>query len=171
MPRYWHTSAQLANKVVVYSGMTQDYSVQSRKGLASVVEVFDPHSEEWEHKQCTGQTPAPGVRSTASASCKSFLFTYGGRGGDDKLVSSLHKLSAKDYQWSKLPGKGQSPMPKEGAAMVVCGDFLTLFGGFGVPHSPTQCGSSFIKASWSIDSGYTNEFHIYHLDEGMHACT
>ena len=40
MPRFYHTSAQMASKVVVYSGRTQDYSKQNQNRLASTVEVF-----------------------------------------------------------------------------------------------------------------------------------
>jgi len=170
MPRYYHTSAQVGSKVIVYSGRTVDYTVEKRKRLASIVEVFDPHSEHWEAKQCTGQTPAPGLWGAASAVVNDQLYSYGGRDGDVNLLHSLHQLSAKTYEWRQLNAKG--PASKYDAAMVACGDGLALFGGYGIPHGPTQRGSSFIKnTSYSDGSGWTNEFHIYHLNEGMHTCT
>jgi len=171
-PRYWHTSAQVANKVFVYSGRTVDDTVEKRKRLASIVDVFHPHSEHWEAKQCTGQTPAPGLFGAASAVVNDQLYSYGGRDGD-KFLHSLHQLSAKTYEWRELNAKGPaSPMPKSFAAMVACGDGLALFGGYGIPHGPTQRGSSFIKSiAYSDGRGWTNEFHIYHLNEGMHTCT
>ena len=174
VPRLVHTSAQVASKAIVYSGLTIDDTLENRKRLASIVEVFHPHSEHWEAKQCTGQTPAPGLRAAASAVVNDQLYSYGGIDGDDNFLHSLHQLSAKTYEWRGLNAKGPaSPMPKWGAAMVACGDGLALFGGYGIPHVPTQrAGSSFIKnTSRSDGRGWTNEFHIYHLNEGMHTCT
>ena len=172
-PRVLHTSAQVARKIIVYSGVTVDNAVEKRKRLASIVEVFHPHSEHWEAKQCTGQTPAPGLCDAASAVVNDQLYSYGGRDGDSNFLHSLHQLSVKTYEWRGLNAKGPaSPMPKWGAAMVACGDGLALFGGYGVPRGPTQRGSSFIKnTAYSDGRGWTNEFHIYHLNEGMHTCT
>ncbi len=187
-PRFLHTSAQVESKIVVYSGRTVDDVVEKRKGLASIVEVFHPHSEHWEAKQSTGQTPAPGLWGAASAVVNDQLYSYGGRDGDCDFLHSLHQLSAKTYEWRELSAKGPaSPMPKWDAAMVACGNGLALFGGYGVPHGPTQrvlggygvphgptqrAGSSFIKNTPGSDgSGWTNEFHIYHLNEGTHTCT
>ena len=174
-PRCLHTSAQVGSKVIVYSGVTVDDTVEKRKRLASMVEVFHPHSEHWEAKQSNGQTPAPGLRGAASAVVNDQLYSYGGKDGDDNFLHSLHQLSAKTYEWRGLNAKGPaSPMPKWGAAMVACGDGLALFGGYGVPRGPTQrAGSSFIKNTSKSDgrAGWTNEFHIYHLNEGTHTCT
>ena len=171
MPRYYHTSAPMANKkVVIYSGLTQDYTEQSRERLA-YVEVFDPFSEKWEAKKCTGELPAAGVRRAASASFGDALFTYGGLDGADKFINSLHKLNGKIYDWSSCPqnAEGEVPMPKYGASMVACEHYLALLGGYGIPHSSIQSGSSFIKSEKVNDGrGWTNEFHIYHLNKGMH---
>ena len=172
-PRYSHTSAQVGSKAIVYSGVTVDDTLENRKRLASIVEVFHPHSEHWEAKQCTGQTPAPGLYGAASAVVNDQLYSYGGRDGDDNFLHSLHQLSAKTYEWRQLNAKGPaSPMRKSYAAMVACEDGLALFGGYGIPHGPTQRDSSFIKnTSYSDGRGWTNEFHTYHLNEGTHTCT
>ena len=176
MPRIWHTSAQVANKIAVYSGWTADDSVENRKSLQSIVELYDPHTEKWEVKRCTGETPVPGLWDAASAWSSDALYTYGGRDGDGKLVNSLHRLSANSFRWSELCRRnkgGVSPIPKSAAGMAVCGDMLAVLGGYGIPHGPTQrAGSSFIKDTSESDGrGWTNEFHIYHLNEGMHTCT
>ena len=173
MPRSSHTSAQVGSKAIVYSGVTVDDTLENRKRLASIMEVFHPHSEHWEAKQCTGQTPAPGLCGAASAVVNDQLYSYGGRDGDDNFLHSLHQLSAKTYEWRQLNAKGPaSPMRKSYAAMVACGDGLALFGGYGIPHGPTQRDSSFIKSTaYSDGRGWTNEFHIYHLNEGTHTCT
>ena len=56
-------------------------------------------------------------------------------------------------------------MRKTGSGMVAFGDCLGVFGGFGEPQGPTQPGA-FIKLSGSASFGWTNEFHVYHLNEG-----
>ena len=172
MPRYQHASAQVGNKVLVYSGVTRDYSERGRQRLASLVEVFDSKTELWEAKQTTGESPVPGVWTTASTSVDDDLFMYGGLDSNRQPLNSLHRLNTKTYHWSKLAprtdGKDQFPMAKFDAAMVACGNNLALFGGRGVPHDPTQLGSSFIKSAKSgTGSGWTNEFHIYNLKDGM----
>lgn len=160
LPRIHHTSAQVDNKVVVCGGNTKETKVyessyERRNRLASTVEVFHPLSEEWEVKKSTGTTPAS---TLSSASCNGFLFAYEGE--------DLYQLSTKTFEWRKLPGKGELPMYKEGAAMVACGDDLALLGGLGfAPCGPLHDRSSFV---WiSEGGGYTNEFNIYHLNEGM----
>lgn len=172
LPREYHTSAPVASKVLVYSGRTQDDSVQNRERLQSIVELYDPHTRRWEAKQCTGEAPVLGVYNAASAWSNDVLYMYGGRGGDRKLVNSLYQMSAGTYCWSKLSPKNttcDSPIPKCGVGMVACGDNLALLGGFGLPHGHIQAGSSFIKKySLATDGrGWTNEFHIFHLKEGM----
>lgn len=179
IPRYYHTSAQVANKVVAcggitlgvaHTGWTRDHSVQRKKQLTALVNVFDPYTEEWEVKESTGDTPTPGVHGAAGTSSNGVLFTYGGRDDNDTLVDSLHQLSLKTYRWDRLPAKGQAPMPKKDAAMVPCGSNLALFGGYGVPQRPIQSGSSFYRNERVTDGrGWTNEFHIYHPYEGYHA--
>ena len=178
MPRVSHISAQVAKKIAVYSGLTADHSVENRKSLQSIVELYDPHTEKWEAKRCTGEAPVPGLQDAVSASSSDALYTYGGvgRDGDEKFVNSLHRLSANTFRWSELSRRkkgGVSPIAKTGAGMAVCGHMLAVLGGYGIPHGPTQCaGSSFIKnTSWSDGGGWTNEFHIYHLNKGMHTCT
>lgn len=164
-----HASAQLANKVVVYSGLTEDDAKDAVQHLASVheVEVFDPCREQWAAKECKGETPATLLHDAASTSSKDALFTYGGRDGDEQFLDSLHQLSADTYKWCRLSSRGESPMPKWLSAMVACGNDLALLGGFGIPQGPIQLGSSFMRSGMRDGRGWTNEFHIYHLNKGM----
>lgn len=174
MPRFQHTSAQVANRVLVYSGSTQDYSEASRKDMASRLDVYHPHSEQWDVEKCTGVLPAPGLHLAASAVVNDHLYSYGGRDGDEKFVTSLYQLNAKNYLWSELPSqssKDEGPMPKDGTAMAACGDDLALLGGFGIPHDSIQRESSFMKTKNADGSGWTNEFHIYHVDKGVYSYT
>lgn len=170
-PRAFHNSGLVDGKVVVCSGETQGDSVQS-KNVASTVEVFYPYSEQWTAKQCAGELPALGLRRAASAVVNDHLYSYGGKDGEGKFVDFLYQLNVKTYKWTRLPAKGESPMPKASAEMVACGNDLAVFGGHGIPHGPAQRGSSFIKSPFRNDgAGWTNEFHIYHLNRGMYTCT
>ena len=130
-----------------------------------VVETFDPYSEIWEQRQIEGDPPSPGTYLAASASLNGDLFTFGGT-DDRNRFNTLHKLDTKTWCWSQLSPQNAegAPMPKSGSGMISFGDSLGVFGGYGTPRGPPTP-QSFIT---DIDSkGCTNEFHIYHLREGM----
>ena len=58
-------------------------------------------------------------------------------------------------------------MPKIGCGMIAFRNSLVVFGGIGVPQGPTEP-QSFIKVTGTTDGrGWTNEFHIYNLSEGI----
>ena len=78
LPRYQHSSGLVGGKVLTYSGYIQDFSEASKRRLAAVVEEFDPHTELWQQKNVTGQTPAPGMYAAASVAVKDDLFMFGG---------------------------------------------------------------------------------------------
>ena len=173
MPRIWHTAEQTGSKTLVHSGWTEDYSENAKRRLASVVEVFDGYAELWQREEVTGEPPASGVYAAASASIDNDLFTFGGY-DDIKWYNSLHKLK-NGSQWIELSHQNrrpESPMAKFDAGMIVQGDNLSVFGGYGIPHGPTQPGSSFIQHTRFTDgAGWTNEFHIYSLKDGIYTCT
>ena len=170
MPRIWHTACQTDSKTLVHGGRTRDFSENIKRRLARVVEVLDAYTEVWQQKEVTGEAPASGVHGAASASVGDDLFTFGGHDGS-RWYNSLHLLEDAT-QWVKLcpqNNRVESPMAKYGAGMVAFGNNLAVFGGYGIPHGPTQPGSSFIKGVG--DRGWTNEFHIYNLEDGMYTCT
>ena len=164
MPRIGHTACQTGSKTLVHGGRTRDFSENTKRRLACVVEVFDTYTEVWQQKEVTGEAPAPGVYGAASASVGDDLFTFGGIDS----YNALHKLKHAT-QWVELcpqNDRAESPMAKTGAGMVAFGNNLAVFGGYGIPHGPTQPGSSFIKSVGY--EGWTNEFHIYNLEDGMY---
>ena len=57
LPRFYHSSGLVGGKVLTYSGRLQDFSEENNLHLAAVVEKFDPHTELWQQKNVTGQTP------------------------------------------------------------------------------------------------------------------
>ena len=170
MPRAWHAACQTGSKTLVHGGRTRDSSENTKRRLAHVVEMFDEYTESWQQKEVTGEAPASGVYTAASASVDDDLFTFGGFDGS-RWFNALHVLK-RATQWIELcpqNDRAESPMAKFGAGMVAFGNNLAVFGGFGIPHGPTQPGSSFLRDTRYTDgSGWTNEFHIYNLEDGMY---
>ena len=175
MPRMCHTSCLTGSKTLVHGGRTRDFSVNTRRRLACVVEMFDAYTEVWQQKEVTGEAPTPGVYGAASASVDDDLFTFGGYDGS-RWCNSFHRLK-RATQWIELCPQNdraaESPMAKSGAGMVPFGNNLAIFGGYGIPHGPVQPGSSFIKDTRVTDgAGWTNELHIYNLNKnGMYSST
>ena len=167
MPRMGHTACQTGSKTLVHGGRTRDFSENTKRRLACVVELYDSHTEVWQQKEVTGEAPVPGVYSAASASVSDDLFTFGGFDGS-RFYNTLYRLK-QATRWVELcpqNDRAESPMAKTGAGMVAFRNNLAVFGGYGIPHGPTQPGSSFIKSVG--DEGWTNEFHIYNLEDGMY---
>ena len=86
LPRYQHSSGLVGGKVLTYSGRIQDFFEESKRRLAAVVEEFDPHTELWQQKNVTGQTPAPGMYRAASVAVKDDLFMFGGYDGSKRYI-------------------------------------------------------------------------------------
>lgn len=173
MPMTWHTSCQIGSEVILYSGLTKDYSEKTKQRLASAVDVFDMYTELWQRKKVTGEGPAPGAYSAASASVADDLFMFGGNDGR-RFYNSLHRLKG-GSKWTQVcpqNERAESPMAKYGAGMVAFGDNLAVLGGYGVPHGLTQPGSSFIgdMHTQRVEKciGLTNEFHIFSINDGVY---
>ena len=169
LPRFLHISGSVGSKVVVQGGRTKDFSEKSRQQLTSVVEIFDPYSELWEQRQVTGDAPSPGTYVSASASLHDDLFSFGGTDGRGNFFNTLHRLDTKTWRWCQLSPQNAegAPMPKAGCGMISFRDSLGVFGGYGIPRGPTEP-QSFIKDTRFTDgNGWTNEFHIYQLKEGI----
>ena len=112
-----------------------------------------------------GDAPSPGTYAAANASINDDLFTFGGFDGRNYL-NTLHRLDTKTWRWCQLSPTNAdgAPMPKASGGMMHFRDNLVVFGGYGIPRGPTEP-RSFMKST--SGRGWTNEFHIYHLKEGM----
>ena len=170
LPRSWHISECIGSKVLVQGGRTKDFSEKSRQHLSTVVEIFDPYSELWEQKHFKGDGPLPGTYGSASASLHDDLFSFGGL-CDDNPFNTLHRLDTKTWHWYQLSPLNADgvPMPKVGCGMISFRNCLGVFGGLGIPRGPTEPHSFMKKTRFADGRGWTNEFHIYNLSEGM--CT
>ena len=170
VPRLHHISGCVGSKVLVQGGQTKDVSEKSRQHLTSVVEVFDPYSELWEQKQVKGDGPEPGTYIAASVSLHGDLFTFGGVLVNDKYFNTLHRLDTKTWSWHQVSPQNANgaPIPKFGCGIIPFRDGLGVFSGYGMPQGPTEP-QSFIKDSRYTDGrGWTNEFHIYSIPEGIY---
>ena len=161
-PRFAHISECAGNKAVVQGGVTND---SSEKQSNSVVEIFN--SELWKQTQVVGDGPSPVTYLAASASLHDDLFTFGGKDCSG-FLNSVHRLDTKTWCWNRVSPQNAdgAPMPKYGCGMIALGNSLGVFGGYGIPPHPS---ASFIKNTKHTDGrGWTNEFHIYNLQEGSY---
>ena len=69
-------SGLVGGKVLTISRHTQDFSEESKRRLAAVVEEYDPHTELWQQKNVVGQTLAPGMYAAASVAVKDDFFLF-----------------------------------------------------------------------------------------------
>ena len=166
LPRYLHISESAGSRVLVQGGVTKNFSEKSQQHLTSVVEIFDPYSELWEQRQVTGDAPSPGTYATASASLHDDLFSFG---GGDVHRNTLHRLDTKMWRWCQLSTQNAegAPMPKRACRMISFRDSLAVFGGYGIPRGPTEPQSFINDTSFTDGSGWTNEFHMYSVTEGI----
>ena len=115
---------------------------------ATTIGIFNPTNEEWTLQPTTG-TPPPGLAYGVCASIGNDLYCFGGYNGSS-YSNDLHKLNLETFQWSKVhPRNDQTnwPVPKTGCGFVTINTTLCCFGGYN-------------------DSGWTNEFLLYDVQEG-----
>ena len=152
----------------MWGGLTEDLGENSKRKLASVVEIYDPCLEMWDQQATTGVPPS-GLHAGGCTSINETLLSYGGY-DDQSNFGTLHQLNTVTLNWEELPNRSisQSPMAKNDCGLVSFkGNKLGLFGGHGLATGPTQSGSTFIKDKRYPDEiGWTNEFHLFRLEEG-----
>ena len=166
-PRAAHNDCSIGDNIYVCFGFTGDSSTAAMRELSRQLEVYDCYSKTWVQRKTTG-TPPPGLVDGACTSIKNKHYTYGGGGGDSPFTGTLSQLDTSTMEW-KLLSSDIGPMKKVGAKMIALDDEqLAILGGYGIPTSPTQPGSSFVRNSSSSDGrGWTNEFHIFNISNGM----
>ena len=167
-PRVGHYDSCISDNIYVCFGFTGDSSATAMRELSRQLEVYDCYSKTWVQRKTTG-TPPPGLFYGACTSINDKLYAHGGYGGgDSRYTGTLSQLDTSTMEW-KLLISDIGPMKKVGARMIALKDEqLAILGGFGIPTSPTQPGSSFVRDSSSSDGrGWTNEFHIFNTSNGM----
>ena len=116
---------------------------------ATTIGIFNPTNEEWTLQPTTG-TPPPGLWGGGCASIGNDLYCFGGYNGSS-YFNDLHKLNLETFQWSKVHPKNDQtnwPMPKTGCGFVAIDNTsLCCFGG-------------------EAGGRWTNEFHLYDVQEG-----
>ena len=172
-PRFYHRAAQVGHKTFLWGGRTQNFSTSGQKTFQSEIETFDNFRETWSKKTVTG-TPPPGLCSGGFAVAAETLYHYGGHDGYSPY-SSLHSLNTVTLEWRELQSTNPAdqPMPKTAHGMVTYHEetvgvtSLAVLAGYGKPTTPIQPGSTFIQNTNHTGFGYTNEFHLFNLTNGM----
>ena len=167
-PRAWHGAAPIGDRLYMWGGRTENFSESSRWKVASVVEIYDPYLEAWQQEATTG-VPPPGLLAGGCTSVHESLLWYGGSDIKSRF-GTLHQLNTMTLNWKELHhNTPQGPMAKVNCGLALFqGGKVGLFGGYGIPNGPTQPGSAFTRDTrYSVGSGWTNEFHLFDLQEGM----
>ena len=166
-PRVAHYDCSIGDNIYVGFGLTGDSSTAAMRELSRQLEVYDCYSKTWIQRKTTG-TPLRGLIHGACTSINNKIYSYGGHGGGDSpFTGTLSQLDTSTMEW-KLLTSDIGPMKKRGAGMIGLNDEqLAVLGGIGIPTSPTQPGSSFDRDGSSDGSGWTNEFHIFNISNGM----
>ena len=153
LPRCQHAAVAVDNKLHMWGGRAG--SREKSREEADKMEVFDISKELWEQKPTHG-TPPPGLWYTAYTVVGSSLFVFGGYDGES-WHNTLFKLDLLSFQWEQVQVSNPSsgPQKKDGCRMVSYGDNqLVIFAGY--------TGSSV----------WTDELHVFDLDEGEYSlCT
>lgn len=165
-PRYWHYAGAVGEQFFVYAGRTADFD-KTKEELSSKIEVFDQYLEEWKALQTTGNPPKGLYGGGYCVSPSGDLFTYGGTDGST-YCNGLYKLSS--LKWSQLSKESDnnSPMMKVGCGMIYLNKSkLAIIGGYGLPYSAHQPGSSFVRnKSFTDGREWSNEIHVFDIEEG-----
>ena len=173
-PRFLQCAAQIGHKTYLWGGMTQNFTASDRQKLASEIETFDSLHEKWETKRTTGLAP-PGLYEGASTAVSESIYHFGGFNGHSNH-NSLHCLNSVTLEWTEIRSQspGNQPMPKSACGVVTYHDetvgitSLAVFAGFGKPITSTQPRARFILSTDTSDGrGWTNEFHLFNLTNGM----
>ena len=164
-PRFGHYAVPVGGKCLLWGGHFPD-----RKKLEFTVEIFDPYKEMWEPRTTAGDLP-PGWCQGTCASLLDQLYLFGGS-DSASFYNSLHMLAPTSLKWKPVSvlnqDQDQGPMRKQGCGMVAYGrERLALFGGYGIPLSPTQHGVFTKDTRYADGRGWSSELHFFSISEGM----
>ena len=161
-PRFSHSSAQVEDNAYLWGGLTQDSS------RSEVINIFDCYTERWKECSTTG-IPPPGLQYGSFTLLCDDLYYFGGYDGKG-AHNSLHRLQTRTLEWQdiKQANPAGGPLPKLGCGMVAYQQQLALIGGAcHTPTGPLQAGAEFIKNLKFTGYGWTNEFHLFSIREGV----
>ena len=133
---------------------------------ATTIGVFNPSSHSWSIHHTTGDIPTAQY-SGGCVSIEHSMYCFGGLSDGPTYHNELHKLNLETFQWVKLNPKNNpsaSPICKDACGFVALNKkTLCCFGGYGIGPNHFTPGSIFSR---SINSGWTNEFHLFDLERG-----
>ena len=161
-PRYHHSSAQIHEDAYLWGGLTQDSS------KSEVINVFNSYVERW-NKRSTIGVPPLGQYCGCFAVVGSDLYYFGGYDGR-KFFSSVYKLQPSNLEWNQImeSNTAEGPLLKVRCGMVAYQQQLALIGGYAsAPTGPLHSGAEFTKHPKFTGCGWTNEFHLFSIKEGV----
>ena len=98
------------------------------------------------------------------------LYYFGGE-NDNSYYNSLHCINSITAEWKELVSQNpvNQPILKTAFGIASYEDkaSLAIFAGYGNPHGASQAGASFIRSTKYTGFGWTNEFHLFNLTNGM----
>ncbi len=139
------------------------YGPDKRSSLSGSLFVYECSIEQWDSKPTTG--PAhPALGGGCSVCVGRFLYTFGGR-DVSTYFNDLSKLDLDTLQWSTVQTTGSQPIRKWGSILVSVDErTLCSIGGYGI--GPIQPGPTFTKSIREDESGWTNEIHLFDVQDG-----
>lgn len=169
LPRFSHCASSVGPRAYVWGGYIEEMSKDRQLQLASVVDVFDAHLEEWTSSDISG-TPPHNLYGIATTTLLGSLYTYGGK-EDLPRSTWVHRFDTASMEWSPIQALNPSdgPMRKIGCGLFAYDDeTLALFGGSGTPvNRSVPPGATQIRdPRTSLNVVWTNEFHLFHLRKG-----
>ena len=131
----------------------------------TVVDVFDPATEEWDQITTTGPPP-PGFIYASCTVIGIYLYVFGGLDGIS-FFHSIHQLNTHSLEWTKVDdvNQGEAPTAKCGAAMVSYNEsMLITIGGYGVMAYHRRSGTMYILDPDYPGHAYTNELVCFYVE-------
>ena len=179
-PRLGHATACVGNKVYLWAGwqkgLPSEHSSPEKTRLTSVVDVFDLQTGEWKQYPTAGSPPL-GVRGYTCATVGTSIYYFGGWCGHDWCRhNTVHRLDTETMTWHdvKTANPQRAPMKKNSCGMVAFkegeDDILFVCNGAGLLCSAAQAEALYIPWKDNPDYGWTNEMHLFSIQEGKLFC-
>lgn len=102
----------------------------------------------------------------ATSNQRFMKYVYGGSDGSVRH-GGLYKLSHLEWSQLSVESDANGPMKRSGCQIVCINKSkIGVIGGYGLPHDPSQPGSSFIQCcDDTTGNGWTNEVCVFDTEE------
>ena len=136
---------------------------------ATTIGIFKSQTEQWTLQSTTG-SPPHALYDGACTSIGNRLYCFGGSDWDCPF-NDLFELNTDNFQWSEILPRNDSPewpFCKQSCGLIaVDNNNLGCFGGYGLGGQRSGQRSLFIPCEKNTEYGWTNEFHLFDIQEGI----